>query len=129
MFFHEVAEPVKMPTKCALCGSTRGPLFEIAGLEHLECVTAHGLQAFTGQIYVCIGTQENTGCVLQMADRLGCLLPEPAALLRREHRQLSIDNTQLRDRVRELEARELRVVSVEDLKRSELREVDVGAAG
>lgn len=118
MFFHIVPLAVRPPTVCALCGGTRGPFVDVTGLEHLEIATIHGVRHYDGAVYICVGNKEQTGCLLQMADAVGCRMPEDA----REDRQLveayRQRNEELTAQVAELERRELRVVSVEELQTS-----------
>jgi hypothetical protein len=85
------------PTWCFLCRDYSGPFID----THYE-------SAATGHVYICGPTESRSGCVGQMAHLFGMLTPVEAE-------QLLIENTALREQVRQLEEARTVQLSYDDL--------------
>ena len=90
------------PTKCAFCGSHGGPFID----THTEY---HGY----GHVYICAGSIETPGCVVQMARMVGCLDAAQAA-------EVAVHTAELLDEIERLEIRLAQVAASKEIKVSDL---------
>lgn len=63
-------EPKSPFNGCLLCGS-HGPEFVDAHFEQPSVSTPYGLQTLPVRVYLCVGTEENPGCAVQIGRLAG----------------------------------------------------------
>jgi hypothetical protein len=71
------------PSCCFMCGTHAGPFIDMRR-NRMNVLTAEGMREMVGHVYLCVGSEERPGCVMQMARAAGCLDPGVAATLRDE---------------------------------------------
>ena len=65
--------PAPSPSRCVACGQDRRPLADTGVL-----IPGWGV------VQVCVGTDRQPGCILQLAESAGCLMPGARAELERK---------------------------------------------
>lgn len=121
MEFLVVPEPTLSPTCCFLCRSGHGPFVWVKGLQIAGVHTAEGPKEIRGGVYVCVGGERNSGCLVQMVELAGGLGPAETGRLRRRIEVLDVEAEEYRARIagleRQLDEAQPRVVRVDEVPR------------
>lgn len=69
--FRLVQNAERSPTMCAACGGNKGPFIDL-DVTTFSIATASGWTPIVdGTLYLCVGSAENPGCVVQAARKSG----------------------------------------------------------
>lgn len=68
-----VEQATRSPTGCLLCGTQKGPFID-CHIPQITFWSATGNQTIDSYVYVCVGSEENPGCSVQMGRITGALV-------------------------------------------------------
>lgn len=71
--FNLVQQPSGSPSFCLACGGSRGPFIDLQ-LPFVKVPTAIGVLDADGSVYLCVGTDENPGCAVQIGRMSGLMV-------------------------------------------------------
>lgn len=68
-----VEKATRSPTGCIMCGTQAGPFID-CNVPQITFWTAEGNKTVDTWVYVCVGSEENPGCAVQMGRLTGHLV-------------------------------------------------------
>lgn len=96
--FNLVQAPARSPACCMACGSTRGPFIDF-DIPFIKVATAVGIMDAEAGVYLCVGNEDNPGCIVQAA-RMSGLMVDTAIL-----HDIQKINAAQRDEIAELQSK------------------------
>lgn len=82
--FNLIQAADRSPSCCMACGGTAGPFIDF-DVPYIKVPTDIGVLDATGGVYLCVGTPENPGCVIQAARMTGRMVDTSKLEEQEEH--------------------------------------------